>query len=801
MDQHTPYEESLQEVFQQAKKIADEEGTIYNSGHLLIALLHHDGAPKTLLNDRKVSLKRTEETIRDLGLEEQIETITRIEERCTRMAQGCGSAKVTTMHLMIVLCSLSQCVAFGLLSAMGLNLANLRTIALALATGGRAKRKSNASDTASDKSATISLSDRKEKKKEQARRDPRVTKKSAEVEIEKKKISLDNELQIDEELFPTIASLGRNLSLAAQNKEIEPLVGRTQEVEQILDILGKRRANNPCLIGEPGVGKTAIVEGLAYLQINHPDQVPFLNDRVLIELNLGSLLSGTALRGAFSERMALLREEMEQANGSIILFLDEIHNLVGAGAAGEGSFDAVSELSTAMAQGRFPCVGATTTENYRKTIEQLPAFQRRLEPILVGEPSREETIEILKGIAPAYAKHHEVNINDDVILAAVKLSQRYIADRFLPDKAINLLDLAGSRAHRKGQAEVRRHDIATLVAEIADIPAERLLLEDVDRFLHMEDFLKQHIVSHSPIITRVSQVIRRNYAGFATHRPIGSFLFLGPTGVGKTELVKVLADFLFSSREALCRVDMSEYMEAHSVARLIGSPPGYVGHEDGGQLTEAIRKKPYQIVLLDEIEKAHRDVLQILLQILDDGRLTDGRGRTVDFSNAVIVMTSNLGSEHYDLSRSSIGFGSAGEGPPDNGMLSHMQWKRIAEDVLKTARRAFPIELWNRIEDRLVFQPLSRQDVRSIAQLLVASSSLRLHQEREIEFIATEEALDFLIDHGGYDPLLGARPMRTTIQRYIETPIAEEILKKTVDAGDILRIHAQDGQLILEKTI
>ena len=819
--QHTPYEESYQRVLDEASTIAARAGVPYCSAHLLLALLSEDNPAGDLLSDRGVNTTRVSTKLQAFGSDaEPLDTLTQTRDRGRRMAQNCGSREVGTLHLLIVLSTFKESVAYRILDSLGVELASLRTVALALVTGGprrplpKAPATASAPPTASDEAEPApprqglyrprSGASSRNERLERARQDPRVTRGAKQRDDDTPEAAAPDAgspFNLDPEQFPTITSLGRNLSVAAAEGTIEPLVGRRREVEQILDILGKRRANNPCLVGEPGVGKTAIVEGLAYLQASRPNEVPFLRDRCLVELNMGSLLSGTGLRGAFSERMATLREEMALAEGRIILFLDEIHTMIGAGAVGDGALDAVAELSAAMAQGKFPSIGATTTESFRRFIEQAPAFQRRLQPILVPEPSMEETMAILAGLAPAYGKHHRVNYRESALESAARLSQRYIADRFLPDKAISLLDLAGSRASRTGRGEVDRTDIAARVAELTEIPVDRLLMTDTSRFLKMESFLQDRIVGHDKVISRVCQVVRRNYAGFATNRPIGSFLFLGPTGVGKTELVKVLADFLFQSPEALCRFDMSEFMEPHSVARMIGSPPGYVGHEEGGQLTESVRRKPYQIVLLDEVEKAHRDVLQILLQLLDDGRLTDGRGRTVDFSNTVVVMTSNLGSEHYEKRRSAIGFGLADgkESAGDSDPSADPEWRRISDEVLKTARRAFPIELWNRIEERLVFEALSRPQIRAVAKLLVAASSVRLTNERRISFFATEGALDYLIDNGGYDPALGARPMRTAIQRLIETPVAEEILAGRAASGDLLRIDQVDGKLVVDK--
>jgi ATP-dependent Clp protease ATP-binding subunit ClpC len=824
----TPNEEKLQQVLDEAGSIAARAGVPHTSAHLLLALLSLDNEARDLLADRGLSPATVVEKADGLGgsAEEPPEMLNRIRDRCRAMAQSCGSPLVSTLHLVIVLSSVRECLAHRVMAAAGMDLASVRTVALALVTGGPRRFEATSRGTGAETSAVAAAAplagrraergadgpapadpgsvgggsahdagptgaaDGMRRRRRDLRRDPRVTRGGDSTEGEEGQ----DPFALDEDTFPTLASLARNLSQAAARGEIEPLVGRRALVERILDTLGKRRANNPCLIGEPGVGKTAIVEGLAYLQVREPEHVPFLKDRLLLSLNMGALISGTQLRGAFSERMASLRSEVEGAEGKLIVFLDEIHTLVGAGAVGDSALDAVSELSAAMARGTFPCIGATTTENYKKHIEETPALQRRLQPVLVPEPTPAETLEILKGVVPAYARHHGVSFLPEAFDAAVRLSGRYIADRYLPDKAISLLDLAGSRARRRKQERVGRAEVAELVAEGTGIPADRLLMTDTDRFLQMEDFLEKRIIGHRSIMKRVCQVVRRNYAGFSSNRPIGSFLFLGPTGVGKTETVKVLADFLFQSRDALCRFDMSEFMEPHSVARFIGSPPGYVGHEQGGQLTESVRRRPYQIVLLDEVEKAHRDVLQILLQVLDDGRLTDGRGRTVDFSNTVVVMTSNLGSDHYDRRRGPIGFGVA---PSDDG--TDPDWERITEEVLTTARRAFPIELWNRIEERLVFEPLTRAQILEVAGLLVEESSKRLFAEKNIRFHATPAALDYLIEHGGFDPLLGARPMRTTIQRLVEGPVAEQILLRKAKEGDELRVDCVEGQLVVEK--
>jgi ATP-dependent Clp protease ATP-binding subunit ClpC len=824
-------EPSLQQVLDDASAAAERAGRPNSSAHLLLALLGTPNPARRFLVDRGLQSAAVANRLTTLSVDET-DLLQDICERSQRIAQSCGARAVTALHLLIVLSSLRNCVAHQIMFALGLEPGSLRAIALALATGGA--RKVPATALAGETSATEKTRNRsgargdrdqdfpalttddepravldpgnaspskRERQRRSALRDPRVTRGRADQAGEAiggaEVVLVPPNFDLDPEEYPTLTALGRNLSQAAVRKELEPLVGRRELVGQILDILGKRRANNPCLVGEPGVGKTAIVHGLAYLQVYESKAIPLLAGRTLIELNMGSLLSGTQLRGAFSERLAALRTEVAQADGRIVIFLDEIHTIVGAGSVGEGAYDAVSDLSAAMAQGQFPCIGATSTENFRKYIEEAPAFRRRLQPLLVAEPTVAEATEVLRGVMPVYATHHQVRYSDSAFDGAVRLSSRYLTDRYLPDKAISLLDLAGSRARRQEKQEVDLDQVARLVSETTQIPVDRLLMTDTQRFLEMEAFMRKRIVGHGEIAQRIAQVVRRNYAGFASDRPIGSFLFLGPTGVGKTEMVKALADFLFQSDKALCRFDMSEFMEPHSVARLIGSPPGYVGHDAGGQLTEAIRKRPYQIVLLDEVEKAHGDVLQLLLQLLDEGRLTDGRGRTVDFSNTVVVMTSNLGAEHYSRRRAPIGFG----GDVARPLLeqSNDDWPRIQRDVLDAAKRAFPIELWNRIEERLVFEPLSRHQVIDVARLLLSASSARLAAEKGITFVAEDDALTYLVGHGGgYDVQLGARPMRTVIQRLIEVPIAELILRAEARSGDRVRVSCDGTQLVFD---
>ncbi|MFB6376160.1 MAG: AAA family ATPase, partial [Bradymonadaceae bacterium] len=611
--------------------------------------------------------------------------------------------------------------------------------------------------------------------------------------------SLAERYTLDEEECPNLAELGRNITREAAEGRIDRIVGRDEEITQLIDIVGKRRANNPILFGEPGVGKTAIVEGLAREFVRMASDDNDLGRRAIIELELGRVLSGTQMRGALSERLLGIKQEVEAAQGDIIVFLDEIHGWMDAGGSDGG--DAAGELKTAMARGRFPCIGATTNDEFREFIEADPAFERRFQNVLVDEPDTETAIEINEGIQPHYEDHHDVEYTDDALAASVRMSRRYIHDRRLPDKAISVLDLAGSRAARRGNDTVGRREIAEVVAETAGLPIDRLTQDDRQRFLDIEKHLRKKIVGQRHVIDTVAEVLRRNYAGFRGNRPIGSLLFLGPTGVGKTETVKVLADFLFHDRDAVVQIDMSEYMKSHSVSRFVGAPPGYVGHGQGGQLTEAIRRRPYQIVLLDELEKAHKDVLNVLLQLFEEGTLTDGKGRTVDFSNALIVMTSNLGSDLFSGDEPGggdggpIGFGAREvTAERSNDTLEH-EHAEVEDDVLQAARDHLSPELWNRIDEKLVFMPLSRSEIADIARLQLENSAERIRDESGIEMEYGSEVIDHLIDNGGYDPELGARPMRQTIQRLVEGTVAREILRGDVERGDTVRVVCEGGEI------
>jgi len=584
---------------------------------------------------------------------------------------------------------------------------------------------------------------------------------------------------------------GRNLTQMAADNELDPLVGREQEIERVMQVLSRRSKNNPVLVGEPGVGKTAVVEGLAQ-KIVAGDVPETLQDKQIYSLDMGAIVAGSRYRGDFEERIKKILKEV-RSRGDVILFIDEIHTLVGAGAA-EGAIDAANILKPMLARGEIQTVGATTLDEYRKYIEKDAALERRFQPVKVEQPTVAMTIEILKGLRDRYETHHSVTITDQAIVAAANLADRYVADRFLPDKAIDLIDEAGSRLRiRRMQAAVTEEGttnfdvvdeevIAEVLAVWTGIPVMRLTEEETARLLRMEDELHKRVIGQEEAVTSISRAIRRARAGLKDpKRPAGSFIFLGPTGVGKTELAKTLAEFLFDDQDALIQLDMSEYMEKHNVARLVGAPPGYVGYEEGGQLTEAVRRKPFSVVLFDEIEKAHPDVFNTLLQILEDGRLTDSQGRTVDFKNTVLIMTSNLGTQ--DLRKAGIGFSKTSEG------TSYDKMKGKAVDALKAHFRP---EFLNRIDDTIVFHELTKNEVVEIVDTFMARVTTQLELQG-IGLSLTDGAKQFLADRG-YDPELGARPLRRTVQTFVEDELSEKLLWREFRSGDTIHIDVTDGE-------
>nr|QCI08648.1 Clp protease ATP binding subunit [Sphondylothamnion multifidum] len=643
---------------------------------------------------------------------------------------------------------------------------------------------------------------------------------------------------------PTLEEFGSNLTELAIEGVLDPVVGRQKEIERVIQILGRRTKNNPVLIGEPGVGKTAIAEGLAQ-RIANRDIPAILEDKLVITLDVGLLVAGTKYRGEFEERLKRIMDEIKSAN-NVILVIDEVHTLIGAGAA-EGAIDAANLLKPALARGELQCIGATTLEEYRKHIEKDAALERRFQPVLVGEPSVEETIEILFGLRDRYEKHHQLKMSDAALAAAAKYANQYISDRFLPDKAIDLIDEAGSRVrllnsqlppaareldrelrsvlktkdeairaqkyekaeqYRTREMEIKaqiaaiaqskqsepdlkledpvvtEEDIAEIVAFWTGIPVTKLTKSESEKLMHMEETLHSRIIGQDEAVVAVSRAIRRARVGLKNpNRPIASFIFSGPTGVGKTELTKALASYFFGAQEAMVRLDMSEYMERHTVSKLIGSPPGYVGYSEGGYLTEAVRKRPYTVILFDEIEKAHPDIFNLLLQILEDGRLTDAKGRTIDFKNTLLIMTSNIGSKVIEKGGGSLGF-ELGESQTES------QYTKIRSLVNEELKQYFRPEFLNRLDEIIVFRQLTKDEVREIADIMLKEVFERIKQQ-DIELNVTERFKNRLVDEG-YNPSYGARPLRRAVMRLLEDSLAEEFLSGKIKAGDSAVVDITD---------
>jgi ATP-dependent Clp protease ATP-binding subunit ClpC len=643
---------------------------------------------------------------------------------------------------------------------------------------------------------------------------------------------------------PTLDSLARDLTVIAREGSLDPVIGRGKEIQRVIEVLSRRTKNNPVLIGEPGVGKTAIAEGLAQQIVNN--EIPeILRDKRVMTLDMGTVVAGTKYRGEFEDRLKKVMDEIRQA-GNIILFIDELHTLIGAGGA-EGAIDASNILKPSLARGELQCIGATTLDEYRKYIEKDAALERRFQPIMVDEPTTDESIQILKGLRDRYEAHHRVSITDEAIEAAVKLSDRYIADRFLPDKAIDLIDEAGSKVRLrsyttppnlkelevkleevrkekdaavqsqefekaaslrdseqrlreklegtkktwkeqqgKENSEVTVEDIANVVSSWTRIPVSKLAQTETDKLLNLEEILHSRLIGQEEAVKAVSKAVRRARAGLKDpKRPIGSFVFLGPTGVGKTELARALAESMFGDEDAMIRIDMSEYMEKHSTSRLVGSPPGYVGYEEGGQLTEKVRRKPYSVILLDEIEKAHPDVFNILLQVLEDGRLTDSKGRTVDFRNTVLIMTSNVGAEALKRNKY-VGF---------NIQDGEQDYKDMKGKVMTELKKAFRPEFLNRIDEIIVFHALEKVHLKQIVTLMSDQLVKRL-KEQHIDLELTDAAKEKILTEG-YDPEYGARPLRRAIQKHIEDRLSEELLKGTVLTGQQIIMDVENDEFFV----
>ena len=648
-----------------------------------------------------------------------------------------------------------------------------------------------------------------------------------------------------ESRYQSLQKYSTDLTELAERGKLDPVIGREKEIRRVIQILTRRTKNNPVIIGEAGVGKTAIAEGLAQRIIagDVPDSV---KGRKVISLDMGSMVAGSKFRGEFEERLKAVMDEIRKAGGEIILFIDEIHQVVGAGAA-EGAIDASTMLKPALARGELQCVGATTLDEYRKYIEKNAALERRFQPVYVEEPSVEDAIEILRGLRPRYEAHHKITIADSALSAAAKLSQRYVSDRFLPDKAIDLIDEASSklrielegaprelkemekevqyladqedsasqrddfqraaelRAERLALQEkhekardawlqrekldgtVDEEDIAETVALMTGIPVTRMLEGESERLLNMEKSLGERVIGQKEAIAFISEAIRRARAGLKDpKRPIGSFIFLGPTGVGKTELARALTEYLFDDENAMVRIDMSEYMDKHTVSRMVGAPPGYIGFDEGGQLTEAVRRRPYRVLLFDEIEKAHPDVFNVLLQLLEDGRLTDGQGRTVNFANTVVIMTSNLGTSQ--VQEDPVGFLKTNTNGMDN--------QEIKRNVERALRQEFRPEFLNRIDEIVIFKSLGQEEILQIVDLLVEEVQERL-SDRGISIELTQRAKEWIAEKG-FDPAFGARPLRRTVQRYLETPLARKVLAGEIGDGGRFTVDAVEGEIVFD---
>lgn len=650
-----------------------------------------------------------------------------------------------------------------------------------------------------------------------------------------------------------LSDFATDLNESAKQGKIDPVIGRDTEIQRVIQILSRRTKNNPVLIGEPGVGKTAIAEGLAQ-RIVTGDVPEILRNKRIISLSIGAMLAGAKYRGEFEERLKKAIDEVQQ-HDDMIIFIDEIHTLVGAGAT-EGAMDAANILKPALARGEFQVVGATTLDEYKKHIEKDAALERRFQPVQVGEPNEEDALEILKGLRDRYEAFHKAKITDEALKAAVSLSSRYITDRFLPDKAIDVVDEAASKVRmevfsaapdvkaleerlkvvknekeaavtaqdfekaaklrdeekslvkdiydKKSVAKeesdqklvVTEDDIAAVVAQWTGIPVAKIAEEESETLLHLEEELHKRVVGQDDAVTAVAKAVRRARAGLKDpKRPIGSFLFLGPTGVGKTELARALASSLFGDESAMIRLDMSEYMEKHTVSRLVGAPPGYVGYEEGGQLTDAVRRKPYSVILLDEVEKAHADFFNILLQVLDDGRLTDSQGRTVDFRNTVIIMTSNLGAKALHKNSPELGFLAPKKSESSTNQSNSIDFKEAKKSVMDAVKRHFRPEFLNRIDEMIVFQPLTEEDLQQIVSILMSDVIKRL-KERELQLEITSEAMQLLVKEGS-DFTMGARPLKRAIQRLIEDPVSDLILKGDATEGKTIKADVKDNEIIV----
>ncbi len=775
------------------------------TGHLLAALATTRGAAAELLGERRLDSAVLLAAAR-VTTDDERDAIGRAVQRAREFAVRSGAGSASAIHLLFALCHDRTSAAHRALVQCGADITRLRTAAMQIAMGIAQPRRAPPTPPLQTRASPSSpppplpqaalLGPKPARLEDSPPRRPRmlqVTSPSAkrrghrhtEARPEASVAARTDRFALDAKRFPLLSQVGRNLTLAAARGELDSVIARDEEIERTLDVLAKRQGNSPCLVGAAGVGKTSVVRGVAQRMAATGD------DRLLIEVEPSALLAGTGVRGALAERLARMKAESARAGGRIVLFLDELHVLLA-----EGGDEGVSELKSALGKGELACIAATSEADYKRTVLADAALARRFTPIDVVELSAEDAFLALEQAAPGFASHHKVRYSPEALAASVTWSTRYLPGRALPDKAIGILDLAGARARRRAQPEVTPQQVAEVVSEMAGVPVERLLERDADRMLRLEELMARRIVGHTAALSRIASVLRRNASGFRAKRPIGSFLLLGPTGVGKTETAKAIAECLFHSPLAMTRLDLSEYAEPHSIARLVGAPPGYVGHEAGGQLTEAVARRPYQVILLDEIEKAHRDVLEAFLQVFDEGQLTDGRGRTVDFTSTVILLTSNLGAAARPARPGENRFGARAQGKSDEAPRAAAAKEEAR--VIDAAREALPPELMNRFDEVIAFAPLTRADVREVAARMLAALGDELQKARGVTLDVADAALDALLDRGGFDPEMGARPMRRAIGRLVETKLSELLLREELGRGDVATVDVEKGDIVVD---